>query len=140
MGLTPFCVTIDEQAEDYLPHLFGSKGFVVVKDAAALPQVLPRLYAQLTTEVATRFEAGWHGRVVFFRGLIRAKYRVKIAGNKQVIAPFKYLICAGGINFGVDVLRYTAKASGDHGFKQLGSGLFAALLFAFRYHNINIFA
>jgi nitric oxide reductase NorD protein len=49
MGLTPFCVTIDEQAEDYLPHLFGSKGFVVVKDAAALPQVLPRLYAQLTT-------------------------------------------------------------------------------------------
>ncbi len=47
-GLTPFCVTIDEQAEDYLPHLFGSKGFVVVKDAAALPQVLPKLYAQLT--------------------------------------------------------------------------------------------
>jgi nitric oxide reductase NorD protein len=49
MGLTPFCVTIAEQAEDYLPYLFGSKGFVVVKDAAALPQVLPRLYAQLTT-------------------------------------------------------------------------------------------
>jgi nitric oxide reductase NorD protein len=23
-GLTPFCVTIDEKAGDYLPHLFGS--------------------------------------------------------------------------------------------------------------------
>jgi hypothetical protein len=40
---------LNDQAEDYLPHLFGSKGFGVVKGAAALPQVLPRLYAQLTT-------------------------------------------------------------------------------------------
>ncbi|MBI3285035.1 MAG: VWA domain-containing protein [Burkholderiales bacterium] len=48
LGLTPFCVTIDEKAGDYLPHLFGSSGFVVVKHAAELPQVLPRLYLQLT--------------------------------------------------------------------------------------------
>ncbi len=50
MGLIPFCVTIDEKAEDYLPHLFGAKGYIVVKDAAELPQLLPRLYAQLTNE------------------------------------------------------------------------------------------
>jgi nitric oxide reductase NorD protein len=50
MGLIPFCVTIDEKAEDYLPHLFGAKGYIVVKDAAELPQLLPRLYAQLTQE------------------------------------------------------------------------------------------
>lgn len=48
LGLTPFCVTIDQKAGDYLPHLFGASGFVVVRDAAMLPQVLPRLYVQLT--------------------------------------------------------------------------------------------
>lgn len=48
LGLTPFCVTIDEKAGDYLPHLFGAAGYVVVRDAAMLPQVLPRLYVQLT--------------------------------------------------------------------------------------------
>jgi len=50
LGLIPFCVTIDERAEDYLPHLFGAKAYIVVKDAAELPQLLPRLYAQLTRE------------------------------------------------------------------------------------------
>lgn len=48
LGLTPFCVTIDQKAGDYLPHLFGANGFVVVRNAAMLPQVLPRLYVQLT--------------------------------------------------------------------------------------------
>ncbi|WP_136413225.1 VWA domain-containing protein [Herbaspirillum sp. ST 5-3] len=48
LGLTPFCVTIDEEAGDYLPHLFGAGGYVVVRDAAMLPQVLPKLYVQLT--------------------------------------------------------------------------------------------
>jgi len=47
-GLTPFCVTIDRQAGDYLPHLFGPGGFVVVRKAAELPRELPLLYAQLT--------------------------------------------------------------------------------------------
>ncbi|NMM37808.1 MAG: VWA domain-containing protein [Glaciimonas sp.] len=48
LGLTPFCVTIDEKAGDYLPHLFGANGYVMVRNAAELPQVLPRLYVQLT--------------------------------------------------------------------------------------------
>jgi nitric oxide reductase NorD protein len=48
LGLTPFCVTIDQKAGDYLPHLFGASGYVVVGNAAMLPQVLPRLYVQLT--------------------------------------------------------------------------------------------
>lgn len=48
LGLTPFCVTIDEKAGDYLPHLFGSTSYVVVKNATELPLVLPRLYLQLT--------------------------------------------------------------------------------------------
>ncbi|MFO1429747.1 MAG: VWA domain-containing protein [Candidatus Competibacteraceae bacterium] len=47
-GLTPFCITIDRQADDYLPHLFGPSGYIVVRKAADLPRELPRLYAQLT--------------------------------------------------------------------------------------------
>ena len=47
-GLQPFCVTIDRHANDYLPHLFGGAGYVVVRKPADLPKKLPLLYAQLT--------------------------------------------------------------------------------------------
>jgi nitric oxide reductase NorD protein len=47
-GVTPFCVTVDREASAYLPHIFGSQGFVVVQQAETLPQVLTRLYAQMT--------------------------------------------------------------------------------------------
>ena len=48
LGLQPFCVTIDARANDYLPHLFGSNGYVVIRNPAELPKRLPMLYAQLT--------------------------------------------------------------------------------------------
>jgi nitric oxide reductase NorD protein len=47
-GLRPFCVTIDPEGADYLPHLFGRNGYTVIRDAAELPRRLPQLYAQLT--------------------------------------------------------------------------------------------
>ncbi|MDF1589330.1 MAG: VWA domain-containing protein [Gammaproteobacteria bacterium] len=47
-GLQPFCVTIDEKAEDYLPYLFGKNAYVVIKNAAELPIKLPLLYLRLT--------------------------------------------------------------------------------------------
>lgn len=47
-GLQPFCVTIDERAGDYLPHLFGSDGYVVIRKPTELPRELPQLYARLT--------------------------------------------------------------------------------------------
>ncbi len=47
-GLNPFCITIDEEAESYLPYIFGSKSFVVIKDAEGLPKKLPQLYLRLT--------------------------------------------------------------------------------------------
>ncbi|MFC3153228.1 nitric oxide reductase activation protein NorD [Litoribrevibacter euphylliae] len=47
-GLQPFCVTIDDDADEYLPYLFGKNGFVVIKDPAQLPKELPRLYVNLT--------------------------------------------------------------------------------------------
>jgi nitric oxide reductase NorD protein len=48
LGLTPFCVTIDERGNDYLPHLFGAGGYVVIRRPAELPAQLPLLYARLT--------------------------------------------------------------------------------------------
>ena len=47
-GLKPFCITIDEEAESYLPYLFGSKSFVMIKNAEELPKKLPLLYLRLT--------------------------------------------------------------------------------------------
>lgn len=47
-GLTPFCVTIDDEASEYLPYVFGSNHFVVIRDPAQLPLQLPKLYLNLT--------------------------------------------------------------------------------------------
>jgi nitric oxide reductase NorD protein len=47
-GLQPFCVTIDQRAGDYLPHLFGSDGYIVIRRPSELPRRLPLLYMQLT--------------------------------------------------------------------------------------------
>lgn len=48
LGLRPFCVTIDNEANEYLPHLFGVGGFAVIRKPEDLPKELPLLYAQMT--------------------------------------------------------------------------------------------
>ncbi len=47
-GLTPFCVTIDADAHDYLPHLFGSQGYALVHRPQDLVRRLAAAYAGLT--------------------------------------------------------------------------------------------
>ncbi len=47
-GLVPFCVTIDREGANYLPHLFGPAGFAVIRQPDELPARLPMFYAQLT--------------------------------------------------------------------------------------------
>ena len=47
-GLLPFCVTVDSEAGEYLPYLFGRNGYTVVTNVRRLPQVLTSLYATLT--------------------------------------------------------------------------------------------
>lgn len=47
-GIQPFCITIDEEGSDYLPYLFGDKGYALVSDIKRLPEMLPRLYLNLT--------------------------------------------------------------------------------------------
>ncbi|WP_395703972.1 nitric oxide reductase activation protein NorD [Aquabacterium sp.] len=46
-GIQPFCVTIDDRAQDYLPHLFGPRGYVRVQRPQQLPEKLARVYATL---------------------------------------------------------------------------------------------
>jgi nitric oxide reductase NorD protein len=47
-GLTPFCLSIDEEAQDYLPHLFGPRGWAQLHRPTELPTRLAQLHAQLT--------------------------------------------------------------------------------------------
>jgi nitric oxide reductase NorD protein len=49
-GLQPFCITIDPQGNDYLPHLFGPNGYAVIHNPSQLPGLLPTLYARLTLQ------------------------------------------------------------------------------------------
>lgn len=50
LGIKPFCITIDTDAQDYLPYIFGSDGFTVILRPEQLPMRLPQLYHQLTTQ------------------------------------------------------------------------------------------
>ncbi len=47
-GLQPFCVTVDAKGSEYLPYLFGSGGYLVIRRPWELPRKLPMLYAKLT--------------------------------------------------------------------------------------------
>lgn len=49
-GLKPFCVTIDREAADYLPHIFGAQGFALLRRPEELTTRLATLYGQLTAD------------------------------------------------------------------------------------------
>ncbi len=46
-GLTPFCVTIDEKAHDYLPTLFGEQGYARVHRPQDLVAMLTQAWVRL---------------------------------------------------------------------------------------------
>lgn len=47
-GVRPFCITIDRTAAGYLPHLFGVRGYTLLRRPGDLPQRLPQIYRQMT--------------------------------------------------------------------------------------------
>lgn len=49
-GIKPFCVTIDREGADYLPHLFGAQGFALLSKPEHLTTRLAALYGQLTRD------------------------------------------------------------------------------------------
>jgi nitric oxide reductase NorD protein len=48
-GIHPFCITIDTEAGDYLPHMYGHASFVVVDEVRKLPVKVADIYRKLTT-------------------------------------------------------------------------------------------
>jgi nitric oxide reductase NorD protein len=48
-GIHPFCITIDEEGPDYLPHMYGAANFTVVADIARLPAKVADIYRRLTS-------------------------------------------------------------------------------------------
>jgi nitric oxide reductase NorD protein len=47
-GVRPFCITLDKEARDYLPHLYGNARYTVVDDVARLPYKVADIYRRLT--------------------------------------------------------------------------------------------
>ena len=44
----PYCITIDDQAMDYLPHMYGPSAFTVVDDVHKLPWRVAEIYRRIT--------------------------------------------------------------------------------------------
>jgi len=47
-GIHPFCITIDTEARDYLPHMYGAVNWVLVEDVKKLPLKVSDIYRRLT--------------------------------------------------------------------------------------------
>jgi nitric oxide reductase NorD protein len=47
-GIKPFCITIDHEANDYLPRMYGAVRWALVDDVAKLPVKVAEIYARLT--------------------------------------------------------------------------------------------
>ena len=48
-GIHSFCITIDEEARDYLPHMYGAANYAVIDEVAKLPLKVSDIYRRLTT-------------------------------------------------------------------------------------------
>jgi nitric oxide reductase NorD protein len=48
-GVHPFCITIDRDARDYLPHMYGPARYVVIDEIEKLPLKVSDIYRRLTT-------------------------------------------------------------------------------------------
>lgn len=48
-GIHPFCITIDREAQSYLPHMYGASNFTVVDEVQKLPYKVADIYRRLTT-------------------------------------------------------------------------------------------
>ncbi|MGO9613498.1 MAG: nitric oxide reductase activation protein NorD [Dissulfurispiraceae bacterium] len=47
-GIHPFCITIDNEASSYLPHMFGEINYIVLDDVRKLPDRITEIYRRLT--------------------------------------------------------------------------------------------
>jgi nitric oxide reductase NorD protein len=49
LNIHPFCITIDKEARDYLPHMYGPVNYTLVDDVWKLPVRVSEIYRKLTT-------------------------------------------------------------------------------------------
>lgn len=48
-GIHSYCITIDDQARDYLPHMYGAANYSVIDKVEQLPLKVADIYRRLTT-------------------------------------------------------------------------------------------
>lgn len=48
-GIHPFCITIDREGGDYLPHMYGPANFTVIDSVPKLPLKVADIYRRLTS-------------------------------------------------------------------------------------------
>jgi len=48
-GIHSFCITIDKEAQDYLPHMYGMANYAVIDEVKKLPLKVADIYRRLTT-------------------------------------------------------------------------------------------
>ncbi|MDP3420352.1 MAG: VWA domain-containing protein [Thiobacillus sp.] len=48
-GIHPFCITLDRDARDYLPHMYGEARYIILDDVRQLPVKVTDIYRRITT-------------------------------------------------------------------------------------------
>ncbi|MGE5319615.1 MAG: nitric oxide reductase activation protein NorD [Hyphomicrobiaceae bacterium] len=48
-GIHPFCITLDRDARDYLPHMYGAARYIILDDVRELPVRVTDIYRRITT-------------------------------------------------------------------------------------------
>ncbi|MHB1085600.1 MAG: VWA domain-containing protein [Thiobacillus sp.] len=48
-GIHPFCITLDREARDYLPHMYGAARYIILDDVRQLPVKVTDIYRRITT-------------------------------------------------------------------------------------------
>ena len=48
-GIHPFCITLDREARDYLPHMYGAARYIILDDVRQLPMKVTDIYRRITT-------------------------------------------------------------------------------------------
>lgn len=48
-GIHSYCITIDREGQDYLPHMYGAANYTVLDDVAKLPLKVSDIYRRITT-------------------------------------------------------------------------------------------
>lgn len=48
-GIHPFCITLDREARDYLPYMYGAARYIIIDDVRQLPVKVTDIYRRITT-------------------------------------------------------------------------------------------